>query len=43
MIAITNMKTTRNNDNTNDLYKRHFVRMLKFVYCLVLIVKEVIA
>jgi hypothetical protein len=43
MIATTNMPTTRNNEDTNTSYKRHFVRMLKFVYCLVLIVKEVVA
>lgn len=43
MIAATNMPTTRNNDDTNTSYKRNFIRMLRFVYCLVLIVKEVVA
>ncbi|MEK4372287.1 hypothetical protein [Paenibacillus sp. FSL R5-0473] len=43
MIATTNMPTTRNNWNYNNLYKRSFNRMLKFVYCLVLNVKELIA
>jgi hypothetical protein len=43
MIATTNMPTTRNNDDTNTSYNRNFVRMLKFVYALVMIIKEVIA
>jgi hypothetical protein len=43
MIATTNMPTTRNNDDTNTSYKRNFIRMLKFVYALVMIVKEVVA
>ncbi|WP_338709100.1 hypothetical protein [Paenibacillus amylolyticus] len=43
MIATTNMPTLRNNWKYNNLYNRNFNRMLKFVYCLVLIVKELIA
>ncbi|WP_339167159.1 hypothetical protein MKX75_23980 [Paenibacillus sp. FSL R5-0341] len=43
MIATTNMPTTRNKEEVNTSYKRNFIRMLKFVYALVLIVKEVIA
>lgn len=43
MIATTNMPTTRNNEEVNTSYKRNFIRMLKFVYALVLIVKEVVA
>ncbi|PJN64553.1 hypothetical protein PAEAM_06390 [Paenibacillus sp. GM1FR] len=43
MIATTNMPTTRNNWEYNNSYKRNFNHMLIFVYCLVLIVKELIA
>lgn len=43
MIATTNMPTMRNNQESNTSYKRNFIRMLKFVYALVVIVKEVIA
>lgn len=43
MIATTNMPTTRNNEQTNTSYKRIFIRMLKFVYALTMIIKEVIA
>jgi hypothetical protein len=43
MIATTNMPTTRNNEQTNTSFQRNFIRMLKFVYALVMIVKEVIA
>lgn len=43
MIATTNMPTTRNNEEANTSYKRNFIRMLKFVYALTLIIKEVIA
>lgn len=43
MIATTNMQTTRNNEKVNTSYKRNFIRMLKFVYALTMIIKEVIA
>lgn len=43
MIATTNMPTTRNNEQTNTSYRRNFIRMLKFVYALVMIIKEVVA
>ncbi|SDM13710.1 hypothetical protein SAMN05428961_11018 [Paenibacillus sp. OK060] len=43
MTATTIMKTTCNNWNYKNLYKSSSNRMLIFVYCLVLNVKELIA
>lgn len=41
MIAITNMQTTLNNDKVR--INKRFLRMLKFIYTLVIIVKEIVA
>lgn len=43
MFATTTLPTTHNNDDINNSYNRNFVKMLKFVYALVMIIKEVIA
>lgn len=42
MIATTNMPTTRNNEQKNTLFQRNFIRMLKFIYALTMIIKEVV-
>lgn len=42
MIATTNMPTTRNNEQTNTSFQRNFIRMLKFIYALTMIIKEVV-
>lgn len=42
MIATTNMPTTRNNEQTNTSFQRNFILMLKFIYTLTIIIKEVV-